>query len=96
MSLPLLAAQLETNTKYLSEVIRKFKEKNFTTYINELKINHIAHLISSDPTFRQYKISYLAEFTGFTSHSTFTVVFKSVTGMSPNDYIQQVNKTQTR
>lgn len=96
MSLPLLAAQLETNTKYLSEVIKKFKEKNFTTYINELKINHIAHLISSDATFRQYKISYLAEFTGFTSHSTFTVVFKSVTGMSPNEYIQQVNKRQTR
>ena len=92
MSLPLLAAQLETNTKYLSEIIRKFKDKNFTTYINELKINHIAHLISSDLTFRQYKISYLAEYTGFSSHSSFTVVFKSVTGMSPNDYIQQVNK----
>ena len=94
MSLPLLAAQFETNTKYLSEIIKKFKGKNFNTYINELKINHIAHLISSDLTFRQYKISYLAEFTGFTSHSTFTTVFKSVTGMSPNEYIQQVNKRQ--
>ncbi|WP_208458784.1 helix-turn-helix domain-containing protein [Kaistella flava (ex Peng et al. 2021)] len=96
MSLALLAAQLETNTKYLSEVINKFKGKNFTTYINELKINHIAHLISSDLAYRQYKISYLAEFAGFTSHSTFTVVFKSVTGMSPNEYIQQVNKRQIR
>lgn len=96
MSLPLLAAQLETNTKYLSEIIKKCKGKNFNTYINELKINHIAHLISSDLTFRQYKISYLAEFTGFTSHSTFTTVFKSVTGMSPNEYIQQVNKRQIK
>lgn len=96
ISLALLAAQLETNTKYLSEVINKFKGKNFTTYINELKINHIAHLISSDITYRQYKISYLAEYSGFASHSTFTVVFKSVTGMSPNDYIQQVKKIQNR
>ncbi|MGA9213500.1 helix-turn-helix domain-containing protein [Kaistella sp.] len=96
MSLALLAAQLETNTKYLSEVINKFKGRNFTTYINELKINYVAHLISSDPTYRQYKISYLAEFTGFTSHSTFTVVFKSVTGMSPNDYIQQVKNRQIK
>lgn len=96
MSLALLAAQLETNTKYLSEVINKFKGKNFTTYINELKINHIAYLISSDITYRQYKISYLAEYTGFASHSTFTVVFKSVTGISPNDYIQQVKKRESR
>ena len=96
MSLALLAAQLETNTKYLSEVINKYKGKNFTTYINELKINHIARLISTDHTYRQYKISYLAEFAGFTSHSTFSVVFKSVTGISPNDFIQQVNKRQLK
>ncbi len=55
MSLPLLAAQFETNTKYLSEIIKKFKDKNYNTYINELKINHIAHLISSDLTFGSTK-----------------------------------------
>lgn len=92
MSLALLASHLETNTKYLSEIINKYKDKNFTAYINELKINHIAYLISTNPTYRQYKISYLAEISGFTSHSTFTIVFKSITGMSPNDYIQQVRK----
>lgn len=92
MSLAALATQLETNTKYLSEIINKYKEKSFTAYINELKINHIAYLLTTDTTYRQYKISYLAEIAGFTSHSTFTVVFKNVTGLSPNEYLQQMKK----
>lgn len=92
MSLAALSTQLEVNTKYLSEVIKKSKGKNFTTYINELKINHIAYLISTDAAYRQYKISYLAELAGFASHSTFSIVFKNVTGVTPNDYIQQIAK----
>lgn len=92
MSLAALATQLEVNTKYLSEVIKKSKGKNFTTYINELKINHIAYLISTETAYRQYKISYLAELAGFASHSTFSIVFKNVTGVTPNDYIQQISK----
>ncbi|RXM52850.1 hypothetical protein BOQ60_26210, partial [Chryseobacterium sp. CH1] len=39
--------------------------------------------------------SYLAEYSGFSSHSAFTTVFKSVTGMSPNVYIQEISKTKT-
>ncbi|PZU26529.1 MAG: AraC family transcriptional regulator, partial [Chryseobacterium sp.] len=87
MSLSLLSSQMEINTKYLSEVINNSKEKNFNGYINELRINHIAHLLRTNPTFLNYKVSYLAEYSGFSSHSTFTTIFKSVTGMSPNAYI---------
>lgn len=94
MSLATLAAQLDTNTKYLSEVINNSKGKNFNGYINELRINHIAYLLKNNPEFLNYKISYLAEFAGFSSHSAFTTVFKSVTGMSPNTYIQQIHQSQ--
>lgn len=94
MSLSLLSSQMEVNTKYLSEVINTHKEKNFNGYINELRINHIAHLLRTDPVFLNYKVSYLAEHSGFSSHSTFTTVFKSVTGMSPNTYIQEISKSK--
>lgn len=90
LSLAVLAGQLETNTKYLSEIINKYKEKNYNNYINELRINHIAYLLKTDPAYLNYKISYLAEKSGFSSHSAFTTVFKSVTGISPNTYIQQL------
>ncbi|WP_228448321.1 MULTISPECIES: helix-turn-helix domain-containing protein [unclassified Chryseobacterium] len=93
MSLSMLSAQMEINTKYLSEVINN-REKNFNGYINRLRINHIAHLLKTDPTFLNYKVSYLAEYSGFSSHSSFTTVFKSVTGMSPNAYIQEISKSK--
>lgn len=88
MSLATLAAHLETNTKYLSEIINKYKYKNFNTYINELRVQHVIHLLRTNPAYLQYKISYIAEVGGFTSHSAFTNVFKSITGMSPQEYIQ--------
>ncbi|MCS3531882.1 helix-turn-helix transcriptional regulator [Chryseobacterium sp. JUb7] len=95
MSLSMLSAQMGVNTKYLSEVINSSKGKNFNGYINELRINHIAHLLKTDSTYLNYKVSYLAEFSGFSSHSAFTTVFKSVTGMSPNAYIQEISKNKT-
>ncbi|WP_228458705.1 helix-turn-helix domain-containing protein [Chryseobacterium aureum] len=93
MSLSLLSSQMEVNTKYLSEVINS-KEKNFNGYINKLRINHIVQLLRNDPAFLNYKVSYLAAYSGFSSHSAFTTVFKSVTGMSPNAYIQEISKTK--
>lgn len=88
MSLATLAVALNTNTKYLSEIINKYKNKNFNTYINELRVKYLIHLLANDKSYLQYKISYIAEIGGFTSHSAFTNIFKSVTGMSPNEYMQ--------
>ncbi|KIA89391.1 helix-turn-helix domain-containing protein [Kaistella jeonii] len=92
MSLAILSAHLETNTKYVSEIINKYKDKNFNTYINELRIKHVIQLLSEDRSYLQYKISYIAEIGGFTSHSAFTNIFKSVTGMSPQEYMQTLRK----
>ncbi|MCW3159808.1 helix-turn-helix domain-containing protein [Chryseobacterium oryctis] len=94
MSLSTLSVHMGVNTKYLSEVINSNKGKNFNGYINELRINHIAHLLKTNPTFLNYKVSYLAEFSGFSSHSAFTTIFKSITGMSPNAYIQEISKNR--
>ncbi|WP_259837615.1 AraC family transcriptional regulator [Chryseobacterium herbae] len=95
MTLSALSSQMGVNTKYLSEVINSSKGKNFNAYINELRINHIARLLRTDPVYLNYKVSYLAEYSGFSSHSAFTTVFKSVTGMSPNAYIQEISKSRT-
>lgn len=94
MSLAVLAGQMETNTKYLSEIINKYKQKNYNNYINELRINYIAYLLKTEPVYLSYKVSYLAEKAGFSSHSSFTTVFKSVTGISPNTYIQQLTQNK--
>lgn len=94
MTLSMLSSQMGVNTKYLSEVINSSKGKNFNGYINELRIDHIALLLRTDPVYLNYKVSYLAEYSGFSSHSAFTTIFKSVTGMSPNVYIQEISKSR--
>lgn len=94
ISLSRLALKFETNTKYLSEVVNTHKQKNFNAYINELRINYIIDKLNNEPQYLQYKISYLADESGFSSHSVFATVFKSVTGISPTAFIKILNKEQ--
>lgn len=88
MSLPFLAGTLNTNTKYLSFVINRYKSVDFKTYINRLRIEYIVGKLSEDEKYRQYKISILAEECGFSSHSKFAAIFKATTGYSPSSYIK--------
>lgn len=92
MSLSMLSAQLDVNSKYLSETINKHYQCNFNTYINQLRINHIIEKLKTDPVFVNYKISYLAEYSGFSSHSSFSNIFKSITGLMPNTFIELLKK----
>jgi AraC-like DNA-binding protein len=92
ISLAVLAGQLDSNTKYLSEIINTHYNVNFNTYINKLRINYIIEKLKNDPNFINYKISYLAENCGFSSHSSFATVFKSITGISPVKFIELLNQ----
>ena len=92
MSIAYLASLFDTNTKYLSEVINRQKGKNFNSYINELRINYIIEKLKTEPVYFNYKISYLAEESGFSSHSSFATVFKSVTGISPTKFMDLLQK----
>ncbi|MGO3181782.1 MAG: helix-turn-helix domain-containing protein [Aequorivita sp.] len=94
MSIALLASQFDTNTKYLSEVINRQKGKNFNSYINELRINYIIEKLKTYPIYFNYKVSYLAKECGFSSHSSFATVFKSVTGISPSKFMELLQQRQ--
>jgi len=96
ISLAVLAGQFETNTKYLSEIINSHYHVNFNTYINKLRINFLVDKLKTDPNFINYKISYLAEVSGFTSHSSFATIFKSITGISPVTFIELLKEEQSK
>lgn len=72
-----LASNLNTNPKYLSETINTYKGKNFTNYINGLRIDYIVRKLYNDPKYREYKISYLAEECGYASSQVFVIAFKN-------------------
>lgn len=95
VSLSSVAGNFKTNTKYLSYVINTHKKKDFSSYINELKIHYIIEKLKNEPKYRSYKISYLAEECKFSSHSKFTSAFKVVTGLSPSLFLSYLEKNDT-
>lgn len=82
-----LCAELKVNTKYLNHVLKNEMNTDFNTYINNLKIQYIVKLLNTNIEARNYKLSYLAELVGFSSHSRFTQVFKQIVGKSPSSYL---------
>lgn len=90
INLTSLSHQINTNPKYLSEVIRIHKNQNFNTYINSLRINYIVQKLYNEPKYREYKISYLAEECGYTSPQVFVIAFKKQTGVTPSYYIERL------
>lgn len=85
-----IAKKLDTNTRYLSSIINASKAKSFNAYINSLRIRFILDKLNSEPRYRTYKISYLAEASGFTSQSSFNTAFKEFTGYTPSAYIKNL------
>src|SRR5690554_2170976 len=93
MSFSVLSGYLNTNSKYLNYILKKDRNKDFNTYINDLRIEYIISKLKTDPDFLNYKISYLAEASGFSSHSNFSANFKRVTNLSPSEFIATINHT---
>lgn len=91
-SLSSLADFCDVNTRNLSHILNNYIRKDFSSYINELRVNYGIKILKNDPAFRNYKISYLADFLGFSSHSKFTAVFKDITGLSPSVFIEFLNE----
>ncbi len=85
LSLKSLAQMLGTNTSYLSEVINKEFDSNYKQFIANVRITWCKHQLASNP---QYVVKQLAMDAGFASPSTFYNSFKSLTKMTPKEYIK--------
>jgi AraC-like DNA-binding protein len=96
VSLSYLATEFNTNIRYISYVIKKYKNADFKSYINKLRINYIIHKLNTSEKYRKYKLGALAEECGFSSHSKFTTIFKSITGISPSTFISFIEQEETK
>lgn len=92
LSLSVTAAKLGINSRYLSYVIKQKTDKDFISYINDLRVGYAVDYLKADPKHLNYKISYLAEESGFSSHNRFSINFKKVMGISPSEFIQELRK----
>lgn len=94
ISLSSMSHQINTNPRYLSDIIRTHRNQNFNSYINSLRINYIVQKLYNEPKYREYKISYLAEECGYTSSQVFVIAFKKETGFTPSYFLDNLKNDQ--
>ncbi|WP_281990146.1 AraC family transcriptional regulator [Aquimarina aggregata] len=94
-NLQAMAKRLKTNATYLSKIINTHKQKNFKSYINELRVDYVITTLTDDPKFRKYTIKAIAQDIGFNNSEAFTKAFYKKTGIYPSYFIKQLTKQST-
>jgi len=73
----------------LSQIINQNSGKNYSTLINELRIEHAKKLLANEE-YSNYTISALGLESGFNTKTNFYSTFKKITGHTPNEYKKSV------
>jgi PAS domain S-box-containing protein len=87
LSLKVVADLLNTNTKYLSQVVNHQAGLNFQQFINLYRVKEAKHKIVKD-SLSNLTLYGIALQCGFKNKSTFYKVFKEVTGYTPKDFVR--------
>lgn len=94
ITLDSLAKDFETNRDYLSKIINQSKGKNFSQYLNELRITYIVDNLKTNEKIRKHTIAAIADHIGYNNSESFTNAFKKITGTLPSYYIKLLNENK--
>jgi AraC-like DNA-binding protein len=83
-----IAEALNTNTRYLSQVINETFEMNFFNFVNKYRIEEAKEILQSKDA-EKYTIEGVAKMVGFNSKSSFNGAFKKSTGFTPSEFKNQ-------
>ncbi len=85
VSLDEFCKKLNTNRTYLSKLINDKYSMGFYDLLFEYRIRTAMEYLN-DPKFKHISVEGIGEMTGFKSNSNFYKRFKSVVGMTPNQF----------
>jgi AraC-like DNA-binding protein len=91
-SLDEFCKKLNTNRTYLSKVINDEFNQSFTDFICEYRIRVSRDLLASHKH-KHLSVEGIGQMSGFRSNSTFHKKFKSVVGITPNDFRDKALRT---
>ncbi|MCL9804607.1 helix-turn-helix domain-containing protein [Flavobacterium amniphilum] len=92
ITLQSLAKDCNTNTVYLSKIINSYKEKKFSDYINDLRIDQCVLELQQDSEFLKYTIEAIATDFGFNNEDTFSIAFQKRMKLKPSFFINELKK----
>jgi AraC-like DNA-binding protein len=85
LTLSTLARQLSLNRSQLSQLINDGMGDNFYNFVNKFRVEEVKKLMV-DPKYDNLNMLGLALEAGFKSKSTFNLIFKRFTGLTPSEY----------
>ena len=81
-----VAAVVGTNSRYVSDCIKASRGCAFSQFVNNYRIEHSKRLLLQQP---DTKITSVALQSGFANETSFFRTFKSMTGMTPREWVAQ-------
>ena len=90
LTLSNLAQKLDVHPNTLSQVINSVEQKNFYDYINFHRVEEFKRLISSKES-QKFTLLSLGFECGFSSKTSLNRNFKKITGLSPTEFLNQIN-----
>ncbi len=92
LNLRQLAAETNLHEKSVSKAINAILQSNFSSYINQYRIDHALALIESDKDLSIKEVMFKS---GFNSRSVFNTFFKQKTGHTPSAYRRLILKKRS-
>ncbi|AXT59352.1 AraC family transcriptional regulator [Aquimarina sp. AD10] len=89
-----LADNMETNVKYLSLIINHYKNKSFTSYLNQLRIDYAVKELQENTMLRKFTIKAIANEFGYSTAETFSNAFYKQVKIKPSYYIKELSKVK--
>lgn len=84
-----LAADLNTNTRYLSAVINSRFGMNYSCLVNEYRVREAAHLLT-DRRFIEKNVEEISLMVGFSNRQSFYAAFYRMKGETPKAYRMRI------
>lgn len=85
LTLSFLAKDLNISRSQLSVLINEGTGDNFYDFVNKYRVEEVKRLMT-DPQVKNYNLLGIALEAGFKSKSTFNLIFKRFTGLTPTEY----------
>ena len=87
-----LSEELGTNSTYFSKIINTYKGKNFTLYINDLRLDYIIDHLKNDVKYINLDVKELASIAGFSSTENFSDNFRRKFELKPSVFIKMMKE----
>lgn len=89
-NLTMMSSDTDIPVHHLSYFFNEHMNTNFNTWKNDLKIEHVLELMN-DGTYENLTLDALSKKAGFGSRSSFINSFKTKTGLTPSEYLQNLD-----